>query len=170
MRDGGTMWLKLTSDAFRMAVQIALVSLLAYLSGSLFTRMIQGSESQIGALWSTISAIVVLQTTQRETVATAWLRVLGTLIGAIVSVVYLSLLPFSLIGMASSIGVVVFLCHTIGVPDHARLAALTVAVIMVVSLADPGMNPLVNAGLRFGESCIGTVLAVLVVLVWPKHL
>ena len=53
------MRLKLTPDAFRIAVQVALVSLLAYLAGSFFTRMIQGLESPIGALWATISGVGV---------------------------------------------------------------------------------------------------------------
>jgi hypothetical protein len=43
-----------------------------------------------------------------------------------------------------------------------------VAVIMVVSKADPAMNPIMNAGWRFGESCIGAALAVVVGLVWPE--
>lgn len=111
----------------------------------------------------------MLQATRRDTVATAWLRTLGTLIGSIISAAYLLLLPFSPIGMALSIGITILLCHTCRVPDHARLAAITVAVIMVVSAAYPGMNPLVNAGLRFGESCIGTALAVLAVLAWPER-
>ncbi len=152
----------------RIAVQDALVCLLAYLAGFYFTRALYGSEMRIGALWSVISGIVVLQGTSRETLATAWLRTLGTLIGAIISAAYLLLLPFSPFGMALSIGITILLCHTFRVPDHARLAAITVAVIMVVSTAYPGMNPLVNAGLRFGESCIGTVLAVLAVLTWPE--
>jgi uncharacterized membrane protein YccC len=70
--------------------------------------------------------------------------------------------------MAIAIGLTVLICHTFRVPDHARLAAITVAVIMVVSGADPRMNPLTNAALRFGESCIGTALAVLAVVVWPE--
>ena len=76
------MWLKLSPNAFRIALQVALVSLLDYWAGSYFTRLVQGSQSQIGALWATISGVVI----------------------------------------------------------------------MVVSVADPRMNPLVNAGLRFGES------------------
>jgi hypothetical protein len=55
---------------------------------------------------------------------------------------YLSILPFSPVGMAISIGLTVLLCHIFRVPDHARLAAIIVAVIMVVSSADPLMNPL----------------------------
>jgi uncharacterized membrane protein YgaE (UPF0421/DUF939 family) len=163
------MWLKITPDAIRLALQEALVCLAAYLAGFHFTRAVGGAPTHIGALWSVISGIVVLQATRRETVAQAWLRVLGTLVGSMVSAAYLSLLPFSPVGMAVSIGITVLLCHTFRISDHARLAALTVAVIMVVSLADPRMNPLLNAGLRFGESCIGTGIAVLAVVLWPEH-
>jgi len=162
------MWGKMTPNAFRIALQSALVSLLAYWAGSYFTRLVQGSESQIGALWATISGVVVLQATRRETVASAWLRVLGSLIGAIVCAAYLSFLPSSPLGMAFSIGITVLLCHAFRVPDHARLASITVAVIMVVSMADSRIEPLINAVLRFVESCIGTALAVLAVLAWSE--
>lgn len=40
---------------------------------------------------------------------------------------------------------------------------------MAVSQIDPGMNPLVNAGLRFVESCIGGALAVLAVVLRPER-
>jgi len=115
-----------------------------------------------------ISGVVVLQATRRETVASAWLRVLGSLIGAIVCAAYLSFLPSSPLGTAFSIGIAVLLCHAFRVPDHARLASITVAVTMVVSMADPRIKPLINAGLRFVESCIGTALAVLAVLAWSE--
>jgi uncharacterized membrane protein YccC len=153
---------------FRIAIQDAAVCLLAYIAGFYFTRALNGSATHIGALWSVVSGIVVLQATRRDTLASAWLRILGTLIGSIISAVYLSLLPFSPIGMAVSVGITVLVCQILRVPDHARLAAITVAVIMVVSLSDPQMNPLVNAGLRFAESCIGTALAVLAVLAWTE--
>ena len=141
-------------------MQNAVVCLLAYLGGLHFTRAFHGSASIMGALWSVISGIVVLQATRRQTLASAGLRVLGTLIGASISAAYLSVLPFSPLGMAAVIGVTVLLCQFLGVPDHARLAAITVAVIMVVSLFNPAMNPIINAALRFGESCIGAAVAV----------
>jgi hypothetical protein len=46
--------------------------------------------------------------------------------------------------------------------------SISVAVIMVVSSVDPRMNPILNAGLRFVESCVGTALAVLAVLAWSE--
>ena len=78
------------------------------------------------------------------------------------------MLPFSAVGMAVSVGVTVLLCRVIGVPDNGRLAAITVAIVMVVSNNDPTSSPISNAALRFIESCFGAGIAVLVVLLSPK--
>jgi uncharacterized membrane protein YccC len=157
----------ISRDAARIALQIALVSLASYACGSYFTGLFHGASARIGGLWSMVSGIVVLQATRRTTWSSAWLRVLGTLIGSIIGAVYLSLLPFSAIGMAVCIFGTVLLCHAARIPDHARLAALTVAVIMVLSSVNQALSPILNAALRFAESCIGTALAVLAVLMWP---
>jgi hypothetical protein len=42
-----------------------------------------------------------------------------------------------------------------------------VAVIMVLANTNPGFSPVLSAALRFVESCIGTALAVLAVLMAP---
>lgn len=153
--------------ATRIAFQIALVSLVSYAAGFQFTSLFHVASANIGGLWSAISGIVVLQATQRDTWSSASLRVLGTFIGAIISAVYLTVLPFSVIGMAVSVFATVLLCQVARIPDHARLAAITVVVIMVVTSIDPTLNPVRNAALRFSESFIGTAIAVLIVLLWP---
>jgi uncharacterized membrane protein YccC len=142
--------------------------LASYAGGSYFTGLFHGASARIGGLWSMVSGIVVLQATQRTTWSSAWLRVFGTLIGSIIGAAYLSLLPFSAIGMAVCIFGTVLLCHAARIPDHARLAALTVAVIMVLSSINPALSPILSAALRFAESCIGTALAVLAVVTWPR--
>jgi uncharacterized membrane protein YccC len=150
-----------------VALQIALVALASYACGSYVTGLFHGPFARLGGLWSLISGIVVLQATRGTTVSSAWLRVLGTLIGSIVAAAYLSVLSFSAVGMAACIFGTVFLCHATRIPDHARLAALVVGVVMVSS-TDPGSSPLVTAALRFIESCIGTAIAVLAVLMTPE--
>jgi uncharacterized membrane protein YccC len=134
--------------------------------GFYFTSLFHGASAGIGGLWSLISGIVVLQSTRRNTWSSACLRILGTLVGSIISAAYLSRLPFSAVGMAVCIFVTVLVCHTIRIPDHARLAAITVALIMVMSSNQPGLSPVLSATLRFCESCIGTAIAVLAVLLW----
>jgi hypothetical protein len=75
-------------EALRLALLNTGVCLAAYLAGYYFTWGLQGSPSLIGALWAMISGIVVLQATRQETWVAAWLRVLGSLIGALISAAY----------------------------------------------------------------------------------
>jgi uncharacterized membrane protein YccC len=150
------------------ATQIALVSLASYLCGFYFTSLFHRPSAQMGGLWALISGIIVLQSTWGSTLSSAWLRVIGTLIGSIISAAYLSLLPFNAFGMAACIFATVLVCYAAGIPDSVRLAAVTVALIMVISSIDSTVSPITNAALRFGESCLGTAMAVLAVEIWPQ--
>ena len=158
----------MSQDRVSIAIQNALVSLAAYMVGYYFTGLFHGRSSDIGGLWSLIAAIVVLQATSREAWKSAVLRVLGTLMGATIGGLYLYLFPFSPVGMAVSIGLTVLLCQALNVPDHGRLASITVALIMVISSGNSELSPFTNAALRFIESLIGATIAVIVVLLWPK--
>jgi uncharacterized membrane protein YccC len=70
--------------------------------------------------------------------------------------------------MAACIFATVLVCYAAGIPDSVRLAAVTVALIMVISSIDSTVSPITNAALRFGESCLGTAMAVLAVEIWPQ--
>lgn len=154
------------AERLRIPAQIALAALLAYAIGFSFTSLFPGYLPKIGGLWSAISAIVVTQSSRQETAASASLRILGSAIGAAMSALYLSLLPFHPIGMALTIFLTGVVCHCFHIASHARLAAITVIVIMVTASLDPSLNAGLNALLRFLESCIGTGVAVLEVLLW----
>ena len=155
------------AERLRIPAEIALVALLAYWLGSWFTSLFPGYLPKIGGLWSAISAIVVTQATSKEALSSASLRILGSAIGAATSAVYLTLLPFHPAGMALAIFATLLLCAAVNVPSHGRLAAITVIVVMVTSSLDPKLSPGLNALLRFAESCIGTGVAVLAVLICP---
>ena len=155
------------AERLRIPAEIALAALVAYGLGSWFTSLFPGYLPKIGGLWSAISAIVVTQATSKEALSSASLRILGSAIGAATSAIYLTLLPFHPAGMALAIFATLLLCAAVNVPSHGRLAAITVIVVMVTSSLDPRLSPGLNALLRFAESCIGTGVAVLAVLVWP---
>ena len=155
------------AERLRIPAEIALAALVAYGLGTWFTSLFPGYLPKIGGLWSAISAIVVTQATSKEALSSASLRILGSAIGAATSAVYLTLLPFHPAGMALAIFATLLLCAAVKVPSHGRLAAITVIVVMVTSSLDPKLSPGLNALLRFAESCIGTGVAVLAVLIWP---
>jgi uncharacterized membrane protein YgaE (UPF0421/DUF939 family) len=155
------------AERLRIPAEIAVAALVAYSLGFAFTSLFPGYLPKIGGLWSAISAVVVTQATRQETTSSASLRVLGSAIGAITSAVYLTLLPFHPVGMAVAIFATVLICAAVKVPSHGRLAAITVIVVMVTASLDPRLSPGLNALLRFLESCIGTGVALLGVLLWP---
>jgi uncharacterized membrane protein YccC len=152
-----------------IAVQYALVSLLAFVIAEQITVIMQGTAdlAPVGALWAMISGIIVMQETRKSTLDSAWLRILGSFAGAVISAAYLVFLPFSPLGMAVLIGITVLICQALGAPGHARLASLTVAVVMVISSVNPEISPVLNAATRFVEVIIGSVIAVAIVWVWP---
>jgi len=49
----------LKGDDLRIALQIALVCLAAYLGGFYFTHLFHGASAAIGGLWALISGVVV---------------------------------------------------------------------------------------------------------------
>ena len=155
------------SERLRLPTQIALAAVLAYGIGFHFTNLFPGYLPKIGAIWSAISAIVVTQNSKEETASSGSQRVLGSAIGAIISAMYLSLMPFHPLGMAVTIFVTVLICTALHIQSHARLAAITVLVIMVTASLNPALNPGLNALLRFAESCIGTAVAMVEVRLWP---
>ncbi len=156
------------AEHLRIPAAIAVASLVAYVLGCAFTSLFPGYLPKIGGLWSAISAIVVTQLTPQDTRNSASLRVLGSAIGAVTSAVYLSLLPFHPLGMALAIFATGVICTALNVPNHGRLAAITVIVVMVTASLDPALNPLLNALLRFVESCIGTAVALIGVKIWRR--
>jgi hypothetical protein len=155
------------AERLRIPAQIAIAALVAYLIGFRFTSLFPDYLPRIGGLWSALSAVVVTQTSRQEAASSASLRILGSAIGALTSGLYLVLHPFDPFGMALVIFVTVLICSAFNVSSHARLAAITVIVVMVTASLDPKLNPLLNALLRFLESCIGTGVALLAVWLWP---
>lgn len=148
------------------AAQYLLTSLVSALLGLWLSRWLHSPSAPIGALWAAISAMMVLQTTVADTWQSTRGQVLGILVGALIAACYLLLWPFNVFGMALCIGATVLVCRLWRFADNGRLAAVTVAVIMVISSLHPGLNPFANAGLRFLEACVGAGSALLVMHGW----
>ena len=134
----------------------------------LFQQLVSSPFGRDGRTLGTDLGDRGVQSTWLSTLSSAWLRVLGTLIGSIISATYLSFWPFNPFGMAACIFATVLVCHAAGIPGHAQLAAITVALIMVISTMDPTVSPITSAALRFSESCLGTAMAVLAVEIWAR--
>jgi len=86
------------SGSARIALRYVLVSLLAYFVASVayyLTDTIRhvSIAFAVGTLWAVIVGVTVIQATWISTVEKARFQILGGLVGAILSLVYLEILP-----------------------------------------------------------------------------
>lgn len=136
------------------------VILVAYVVGAHVTGRFHAS-SYMGAMLACTSAIVVMQAEDvRESIHKGWLRVVGTLIGAVIATTYLQLYPFSLHGLAISFCILELICMALNVPDGGTVAAMTLVIISVISQEIPDLPPLTNGVLRFVEGTVGVFIGI----------
>lgn len=93
-----------------------------------------------------------------------WIRVLGTLLGALIAYIYLKIWPFSILGMLGSVFALEMLCMLLGVYKNDRISTITLLIILLVSQMTPHISPAENCLLRFFESVVG--VGVGIALVW----
>lgn len=153
----------------RMHPSVSFVScigiLLAYLTGIYITGSLHDASHWMGAMLACTSLVVVLQShSYKDSVRAGWTRVLGTFLGALVAYIYLSIWPFSIVGMLVSVFVLEMLCMFFGIYRNNRIATITLLIILLVSQMTPHVPPAENCLLRFTESVVG--VAVGVALLW----
>jgi hypothetical protein len=81
--------------------------------------------------------------------------------------IYLSFFPFSIVGMAIMIAIVVSLCQATQLSGYSPGAAMNLGVVLVFSSINPELTPLMNSGLRLIEMGIGCGFAILLVRIIP---
>lgn len=134
--------------------------LLSYFIGGLVTGLIDPGSKDIGALWAAASCIVVLQGDFKTSLSAAWIRVLGTFIGVLIAYAYMEWFPFSPLGMALSVSVLISICMLLKMPDSGRLAVLNMVVILIISIIHKNTPPYMNCLLRFIEATVGTGIGI----------
>ncbi len=143
--------------------------LLSYFLGSFLTFHLHEKTGYIGAMLACTSCIVVLQIgSLQDSLKLAWLRVIGTFLGAVMAIIYLLLFPFSVFGMIIAIFILDLICMMLRVPDNGKVASITLVVILIVSHYTAGLNPFLNGALRFFEAAVGTSIGI--VMVWLMSL
>ena len=150
--------MNLTKAHLRQAVQTATAGVLAmYLSSFLGLP-----ESY----WAAITAMIVLQASLGAALKESWVRVAATAIGAAVAIPVVAYFGSGLFIFAAAVFVTVLLCSTLRLTAGLRVAATTVAIIMLIP--KPG-HPWSLGIHRFLEVSFGIVVALVVAkFVWPS--
>src|SRR5271169_765195 len=139
------------SANFRLAIKTALAGCLAMYLASLL-RMPQ-------PYWAAISAMIVMQTSLGAAVKQSWIRLAATAVGAAVSIPFMAFAGQNLMAFGVAVFVTVVLCTILHLADGLRLAAVTIAIIMLVPNTGRPWVPALN---RFLEVSFGIFIALLV--------
>jgi uncharacterized membrane protein YgaE (UPF0421/DUF939 family) len=110
--------------------------------------------------WAVMSAIVVMQSDAKTTISASWMRVVGTLVGALVGGSFLALWGYHVWSFGTAVWLVVLICAFLRLIESYRIAAVTVAVVMLT--AHGGASPWMTATYRFLEVSFGILVALLI--------
>jgi len=152
------------SQIFRAVVENFIVAVIAYFLGYHFTAMFHLGTAEIGGLWSVLSGVFVMSDKEMLTFKSARLRVRASFIGCLIAGIYLYFFSFAVVGFAICIAIGVLLCRILRIPDHIKTTNITISVVVIVSVVNHNIDPVMNAALRFAESVIGSLVAVVVAL------
>src|SRR5271156_3638494 len=140
-----------SSANFRLAIKTALAGCLAMYLASLL-RMPQ-------PYWAAISAMIVMQTSLGAAIKQSWIRLAATAVGAAVSIPFMAFAGQNLLAFGVAVFVTIVLCTILHLADGLRLAAVTIAIIMLVPNTGRPWVPALN---RFLEASFGIFIALLV--------
>ncbi|HEY4949359.1 MAG TPA: FUSC family protein [Candidatus Acidoferrales bacterium] len=140
-----------SSANFRLAIKTALAGCLGMYFASLL-RMPQ-------PYWAAISAMIVMQINLGAAVKQSWIRFAATAVGAAVSVPFMAVPGQKLLVFGVAVFVTIVLCTILHLEDGIRLAAVTIAIIMLVPNTGRPWVPALN---RFLEVSFGILIALVV--------
>lgn len=139
--------------------------LLAYLAGMYVTGSFHSASRWMGAMLACTSVVVVLQRPgYKDSLQVGWMRVFSTFVGVLVAYAYLSIFPFTVVGMLASVFVLEMIFMLLNIYNNGHIATMTMLIILLVSQMTPGVDPIVNCLLRFFESAVG--VGVGIALLW----
>lgn len=152
----------------QVAIKAGITASLSFFLGVAFSKLFNRPDSLVSGLWCILTSIVVLQPHIGGTYRAAWMRFLGILIGSILGAAFTVWFGSSPLQLGISVACTVAICSLLNLSDSFRIAAMSVAVVMVLWGAHSDISPWIFATFRFLDSCLGILIAVVVThAIWP---
>lgn len=141
------------------AVDMAIACLITYAVMAYLLPRWGWPTTSVGELWAVISTVFVYKDSRAHSLTAGMARLIATFVSFALCLIYLWLLPATIIGMAVLIAIAVLLMMLIGRQDEMGLTAITIAVIMIVA-ADKPQDAELQPILRLVDTVIGIAVGV----------
>jgi uncharacterized membrane protein YgaE (UPF0421/DUF939 family) len=141
------------------AVDMAIACLITYAVMAFLLPRWGWPTTSVGELWAVISTVFVYKDSRAHSLTAGMARLIATFVSFALCMIYLWLLPATIIGMAALIAIAVLLMMLIGRQDEMGLTAITIAVIMIVA-ADKPQEAELQPILRLVDTVVGIAVGV----------
>lgn len=142
------------------AVDMAIACLITYAVMAFLLPRWGWPTTSVGELWAVISTVFVYKDSRAHSLTAGMARLIATFVSFALCMIYLWLLPATIIGMAALIAIAVLLMMLIGRQDELGLTAITIAVIMIVA-ADKPQDAELQPILRLVDTVVGIAVGVI---------
>jgi uncharacterized membrane protein YccC len=146
------------------ALNMAIACLIAYwIMTHTLSRFVDESSDFLGGMWAVVATVFVFRETRLGSLSAGIARLIATCVSFALCLLYLSLFPFTPVGMAALIAIGTLVMALLGRREDIVTVGITTAVVMVVAAMSPvdaWQQPL----LRLADTMVG--IAVGVVCKW----
>jgi uncharacterized membrane protein YccC len=160
VRDQFRLWLERID--WKMAIRSGIAGMVAFTLGTYITHYLDRPDRLASGLWTTLTAIIVLQAYLGSTYKASWNRFLGVLIGSVMGALFTEYLGPGPWQLGLCVFATVIVCALIALPESYRVASVSAAVVMVLWSFNQELSPWIFGFYRFMDTCIGIALAVIV--------
>jgi uncharacterized membrane protein YccC len=151
---------KLSSWDIVYALNMAVACLASYwMITHILARSVDAPSDFLGGMWAVAATVFVFRETHVRSLSAGVARLIATCVSFALCLLYLSLFPFTPVGMAVLIGIGTVAMALLGRRDDIVTAGITTAVVMVVAAMSPEhawQQPL----LRLFDTVVGIAVGV----------
>jgi uncharacterized membrane protein YgaE (UPF0421/DUF939 family) len=142
------------------ALDMAIACLVAYWIMTYgLSRVVDKPSDYLGGMWAVVATVFVFRDTRLRSLSAGVARLIATCVSFVLCLLYLSLFPFTPVGMAALIGIGTVVMALLGRRDDIVTAGITTAVVMVVAAISPE-NAWQQPLLRLADSVVGIAIGV----------
>jgi uncharacterized membrane protein YgaE (UPF0421/DUF939 family) len=151
---------RLSSWDIAYALSMAIACFISYrIMSRILAPMVDEPSDLLGGMWAAVATVFVYRETRLRSLSAGIARLIATCVSFGLCFVYLSLFPFTPVGMATLIGIGTVAMALLGRRDDIVTAGITTAVVMVVAAMSPEHawhQPL----LRLADTIVGIAVGV----------
>jgi len=152
--------LRLSSWDVVYALNMAIACLITYwVMTHILSRFVDGPSDFLGGMWAVVATVFVFRETRLGSLSAGIARLIATCVSFALCLLYLSLFPFTSVGMAALIAIGTLVMALLGRREDIVTVGITTAVVMVVAAMSP-VDTWHQPLLRLADTMVGVAIGV----------